>query len=190
MCDPFFGSLLCGIICGMVVLSIVLWLIAVIMVALVGVVVCILCADVWKLASKRRVKSWKASVKKKGSHLCVEVPLPHGFPVDVDLPDVVSVEHQGKVSRVLGSSARSALVKFRECAVDAADAQLAYRLVSVLEERGTVGQDVMGRVIRVRGDALQVRSGARKVLVDAVVTGVFPESMVLDVPDVFDELSN
>lgn len=174
----------------MVVLSIFLWLIAVIMVALVGVAVYVLCADLWKLTQKRRVKPWKASVKKKAYHLCVEVPLPHGFPVDVDLPDVVAQELQGKVSRVLDSSARSALVKFRECAVDAADAQLAYQLVSVLEERGTIKQDVMDRVVRVRGDALQVRSGARKVLVDAVVTGVFPESMVLDVPDVFDELSN
>ena len=174
----------------MVVLSIFLWLIAVIMVALVGVAVYVLCTDLWKLASKKRVKPWKASVRKKGSHLCVEVPVPHGFPVDVDLPDVVAQELQGKVSRVLGSSARSALVKFRECAVDAADAQLAYQLVSVLEERGTIKQDVMDRVVRVRNDVLQVRSAARKVLVDAVVTGVFPESMVLDVPDVFDELSN
>ena len=50
----------------MVVLSIVLWLIAVIMVALVGVAVCILCADVWKLAQKGEGEAVEGNSEEEG----------------------------------------------------------------------------------------------------------------------------
>ena len=173
---------------GMIIASIVLWIVVVTSVIFTISAVCVVVADAVRLRRVRRQSGVSYEFLAPGGSLRLRVRPRVGADHLVVFPEPFTREHEKLVSDALTGGASVVWGRFVDAVVAVGEAEGVVRAARVLCDDGLVGKGVLVRAEVALNDAAGVVDAVERSLVEGVASVVFPESARLDVGDLFDEL--
>lgn len=173
---------------GMIIASIVLWIVVVTFVIFTISAVCVVVADAVRLRRVRRQPVVSYEFLAPGGSLRLRVRPRVGADHLVAFPEPFTREHEKLVSDALVGGASVVWGRFVDAVVAVGEAEGVVRAARVLCDDGLVGKGVLVRAEVAFNDAVGVVDTVERALVESVASVVFPESARLDVGDLFDEL--
>ena len=173
---------------GMIIASILLWIVVVTFVIFTISAVCVVVADAVRLRRVRRQPVVSYEFLAPGGSLRLRVRPRVGADHLVVFPEPFTREHEKLVSDALVGGASVVWGRFVDAVVAVGEAEGVVRAARVLCDDGLVGKGVLVRAEVAFNDAVGVVDTVERSLVEGVASVVFPESARLDVGDLFDEL--
>ena len=173
---------------GMIIASILLWIVVVTFVIFTISAVCVVVADAVRLRRVRRQSGVSYKFLAPGGSLRLRVRPRVGADHLVVFPEPFTREHEKLVSDALVGGASVVWGRFVDAVVAVGEAEGVVRAARVLCDDGLVGKGVLVRAEVALNDAVGVVDAVERALVEGVASVVFPESARLDVGDLFDEL--